>query len=194
MYKDLRGRSPKKFSHVIGVSFSVLFLLFTAFSVAGSVAYGPAVASNVLKNLPEGVFGTAAQALMVLAIAGVYPIMLIPMVAPIRTSATWARYQNPITVAIEVCSIAVACFVNDLGALNVVNGCLCVGVFVGVIPAVVGFFFVDQARVVMAALAAGCTVLGVLGFFFTDNYPPCDIEKQHMTAVVVRCWCSISSR
>merc|ERR1712176_840316 len=86
MYKELETRSPKRFSHVIGVSFSGLFLLFVAFAVAGSLAYGPTVHSNVLKDLPHSGWGILAQACMVLAIAAVYPIMLMPMVAPLKSS------------------------------------------------------------------------------------------------------------
>lgn len=169
MYEELENRTPQKFDKVIVVAFSVLFLLFAAFSVAGQTLYGLDVSSNILKDLPRNAGGFVAQCGTVIAMAGVYPIMLLPMVAPIRNS----RYKStvtPVTIGIVLASLGVAWFCEDLGFLNVINGALTVGVFVGLVPAVVGISLLGMSKLWLGLLCFVCAATSILGFIYTDNY------------------------
>lgn len=47
--------------------------------------------SDILKDLPSTVYGKVAQVGILVVVAGVYPIMLQPMVAPLRRDDTWAK-------------------------------------------------------------------------------------------------------
>lgn len=170
MYEDLHDRSPQKFSYLIAVSFSALFLIFTGYAMAGALAYGIDVPSNVLRSLRDNGWGVAGEALMMLSIAGVYPIMLLPMVAPMKGSRIHCLVA-PTTVAIEVTSVFAAFFVTQLGNINTANGALTCGLFVGVIPAVVGYFLLGKNVITMCLLTIVLIFISVLGFFFTDNFP-----------------------
>jgi amino acid permease len=168
MYGELKDRSPKKMRHITAVSFCILFLIFVAFALVGQLVYGSGVSSNVLRNLPDNAWGTGAQAAMILAIACVYPIMLMPMVAPVRNSS-YKDYEGPITLLIQACSFAVAVFVN---------GAMSVGIFVGGVPAIVGYHFLGRNNFLMLLLAMGGLTMSVLGFVFPENYPPSNCTLQ----------------
>lgn len=171
MYANLKDRSPQKFSHVLGASFSALFLIFSGFAVAGYIAYGWEVDSNVLKNISSGVLGTIAQGLMIVAMAAVYPIMLLPMVAPLKDTSV-EKFESIITFLIVLCSAAIACLNLSLGLLNVINGSIQIGMFVGLVPCVVGYCLSDEKCWQMMLLAIGCILMSIVGFNFTDNYVP----------------------
>lgn len=53
MYKELENRSPDKFGRILLMAFSTLAVLFIFLSVAGYVAFGPTVNSNLLVSLPH---------------------------------------------------------------------------------------------------------------------------------------------
>merc|ERR1719240_1237561 len=76
---------------------------------------------------------------------GVYPLMLMPMVAPM------AR-RNSLTGVVILAVWATALFVTDLGVINVYNGafsCLC---FSTLAPVLVGLSDPQQSRALLAAV------------------------------------------
>eukprot|EP01062_Namystynia_karyoxenos_P023763 TRINITY_DN19208_c0_g1_i1.p1 TRINITY_DN19208_c0_g1~~TRINITY_DN19208_c0_g1_i1.p1 ORF type:complete len:457 (+),score=72.76 TRINITY_DN19208_c0_g1_i1:85-1455(+) len=191
MYRELKGRSPRRFCNILAAAFAALWVLFVGFASVGYLAYGSKVDSNVLNNLPRNVPGHAARIGMLFVILGVYPIMQMPMVEPIRT---WEALQAgsdakqdgggillPIrwrsglaTLGIVFSSMGLAFVVKDLGFMNAVNGALCAVVFVGLGPGLVGLNLCDREslawRASMVVLVVACVALAALGFAFTDNY------------------------
>merc|ERR1719229_930528 len=87
MYETLERRSYSRFRRVLQASFAFLFVLFAGFQSLAVVAFGPGVQSNVLDALPHNLAGNLSRAGMFVVILGVYPLTLIPMVAPIRNAA-----------------------------------------------------------------------------------------------------------
>lgn len=79
------------FKWVLLPSFSFIFVLMCSFSTVGYLAYGPGVASNVLINFPDDVWGRGACVAIVTACLMVYPNMLRPMIQPLLRGATWVR-------------------------------------------------------------------------------------------------------
>lgn len=171
MYANLKDRSPQKFSHVIGASFSALFLIFSGFAVAGYIAYGGEVESNVLKDISSGALGTVGQGLMIIAMAAVYPIMLLPMVAPLQDTSA-EQFVPGIILLVVLSSAGVACLNLSLGRLNVINGSISMAMFAGLIPGVVGFCLSDEKLWKMTLLATSCLLMAIVGLNFTDNYVP----------------------
>jgi hypothetical protein len=111
MYKDLEDRRPATFAKSLAIGFSFLFVLFGLFAVIGYGTFGPRVNSDVLKDfpgihdrskdpnnpdaLPSWVYGCAsgAKLAMVVVVLGVYPLMMLPMVSPVR------EYENQLLTA-----------------------------------------------------------------------------------------------
>jgi len=85
MYQQLQDRTPAKFQHCVVVSFTFLFVFTMLFGAAAYMVFGTGTLSNILKNFPRDFAADIARVGMCLVILGVYPIMLSPMVAPIRT-------------------------------------------------------------------------------------------------------------
>jgi len=139
---------------------------------------GNGLDTNVLINLPRtgisGLFANVAQFGMVIVCGGVYPIMMSPMIAPVRNSTTLKPWTGIVTVGIVIASSAAAliCTLNQipLGTLNVVNGSLCAGVFVGVVPALIGIQIMGRNKVAMISLAVAGVILGIAGMIWTENY------------------------
>lgn len=50
MYEEMRDRSPARFAKSMLVAWSVLFILFSGFAVAGYLSFGAGTDSNVLNN------------------------------------------------------------------------------------------------------------------------------------------------
>jgi len=178
MYEELKDRSPQKFNKIVVVSFSFLFVLCSAFAVIGYLAFGPAVSSNVLNNLPATQWGHLTRLSAAAAVLAVYPIIINPMIAPLRNPAI---VMNPTiapvaTVAVVLASMFAATFVNDLGFVNVVNGSLSCGAFVALAPSLVGLYLLESKslgsewRIAMYGLIVFGTVFSVLGGLMTDNY------------------------
>jgi len=85
MYEVLENRSPRRFLRVLLVSFGCLSLLLSIFCVAAYLAIGNTVQGNVLKSLPETTWTAVSRGGVILVILAVYPIFLLPMVAPLRS-------------------------------------------------------------------------------------------------------------
>merc|ERR1712014_423515 len=115
-----------------------------------------------------------AQLGMVIVCTGVYPIMMSPMIAPVRSSETLRPWTGLVTIGIVMSSAVAALFCKlneiDLGTLNVVNGSLCAGVFVGVVPALIGTQILGRNQIVMGTLAVIAVIVGIAGRTWTDNY------------------------
>jgi len=170
MYAELKDPSPKKFRYIVNASFSGLFLLFSGFAVAGVLAYGEREADeNVLNNLGTSVFDAVAQGGMVLCIMSVYPIMVMPMVAPLKTSQSHRHFAGPVTIGIVVFSCAAAFPLRSLGLLSIVCGSLSVGIFCGLIPGLVGYFTLKKNIFPMTLLAVTMVIMTFLGLIWTDN-------------------------
>jgi len=184
MYGEMKNRTPAKFNMVVISSFSSLFFIFAGFSVAGYLAFGENVQSNVLLSLPDTSWGHASRLSAALAVVAVYPIMMSPMIAPIRNSEALASLPehlkstaaNAGVVFVVVTVTGAAYFISDLGLLNVVNGAMSLGVFVALVPGLVGVFLIGTVpsvvlwRTAMAALVIAGIVFSILGLIYTNNY------------------------
>jgi len=184
LYGDLKHRSPKKFSHIVCLSFSALFLLYGGYAVVGSVAYAEKFSAkpgdlaypedgtgNVLKLLSRGPAGIVAQGATVGAMITVYPVVMMPMVAPVRKSR-FSKFSTPCTLLIGIGTFSTACALTNLQEVGVVNGSIAVIIFSGLIPAIAGYFFADRKALWMFVLAAGAATLGTLGLIFRESHPP----------------------
>mmetsp|Transcript_16970 Transcript_16970/g.48212 ORF Transcript_16970/g.48212 Transcript_16970/m.48212 type:complete len:546 (+) Transcript_16970:402-2039(+) len=169
MYLELKDHSPRKFKHVVNSSFAGLFLLFSGFAFAGVMAFGvTTVSENVLTNLGASIPALVSQAGMVLCIMSVYPIMFMPMVAPLKTS----KYKSlavPVTIMIVALSCLAAFPLRNLGEISIICGSLSVACFVGIIPALIGYYIVQKSAVAMTLLGLSMTVMGLLGLIYRDN-------------------------
>jgi len=85
MYEVLENRSPRKFLRVLLVSFGCLSLLLSIFCLVAYLAIGNDVDGNVLKSLPETTWIAVSRGGVIFVILAVYPIFLLPMVAPLRS-------------------------------------------------------------------------------------------------------------
>lgn len=93
MYKEMKDRRPAAFGKALMISFSFLFVLFSLFAVVGYMTYGSSVKSDVLDNFPTihakhktslNIPSNVAKIGMVLVVLGVYPLMMLPMISPVR--------------------------------------------------------------------------------------------------------------
>lgn len=185
MYAEMKDRSPQKFRRVVAISFTTLFFIFAGFSVFGYLAFGPDVQSNVLLSLPGTAWGHVSRLFAALAVVAVYPIMMNPMIAPIRNSRSFTTpgLDANVVAGIATCCVIFAAtvtafFVTDLGYLNVVNGAMSLGVFVALAPSFIGLSLLGGQskhlgwRVAMVVLAVVGVLFSILGLVFTDNYAP----------------------
>lgn len=161
LYADMAKPSPVVFRSALNVSFLIVGLLMVAFSVLAGVAYGPATRSNILLNL-HGLPGAVAQMGMVAVMMCVYPLMLMPMVAPLSRRG-WG------TAAVLAAGCATATFVDDLGVLNVYNGALFCFCFATMAPVLVGFSDPKQSRVKLVGVLILGTGVSVFGFVQPSN-------------------------
>jgi amino acid permease len=188
MYEELENRSPRRFLCVLLVAFTSLGLLFAAFATVSYLAFGENVDSNVLNNLPKNHLSDVARIAVVGVVAAVYPIMVLPMVAPVRNlSLSWfsktsdelvARRRRSLLVSFTtVLLVAISLFgswqVHSLGIINVIDGALCVGVFTSLGPAMVGLFLLRRTsflwRLSMWVLIVFGIAMSAFGFFFIQN-------------------------
>lgn len=181
MYAELEHRSPAKFQRIVAVSFSVLFMFCSGYALAGYTTYGQSVSSNVLKNFAGTHWGYASRLSAVAAVAGVFPIVLSSMVAPISSCRVLENYRSSwltgfASVGIIAMVMAVCLFVSDLGQLNVFNGAASMGVYAGLVPSAVGLYLLGPKssegswRAGMYGLAIMGVAGSVLGLLFSDNY------------------------
>jgi len=85
MYEVLENRSPRRFLRVLLVAFGCLSLLLSIFCVIAYLAFGNTVDGNVLNSLGSGPWIAVSRGGVILVILAVYPIFLLPMVAPLRS-------------------------------------------------------------------------------------------------------------
>lgn len=185
MYQQLENRTPQKFQSIVVTAFSMLFAIFGGFSAIAYLTFGPDVHGNVLIDLPHTPWGNLARIASSLSVMGVFPLVLMPMVAPIKnyngftSSAAGNNLRSLAAMVAKVLIITLvmiaAYIVRDLGVLNVVNGALCVGGIVGLCPAMVGLYLLEDKssmwwKVSMYALLTVCMTMSVLGLMYTHNY------------------------
>lgn len=183
MYAEMKDRTPEKFDRVVAISFSALFILFAAFSVAGYLSVGAKVQSNILLDLPHTFWGQSSRFGGAIGVMAVYPIMMKPIIAPIERADPCATYgltpknaAAAATCGITTAVALTACFVSDLGFLNVVNGAMSLGVFVALAPGLVGLYLLGPLsqqcpwRSAMYALVVCGFAFAALGLRFTSNY------------------------
>mmetsp|Transcript_47318 Transcript_47318/g.86601 ORF Transcript_47318/g.86601 Transcript_47318/m.86601 type:complete len:204 (+) Transcript_47318:2-613(+) len=190
MYKELTDRSPEKFNRITAISFTALFFICAGYSVAGYVTFGKGVSSNILLNLPSTHWGQLSRLSAAAAVAAVFPIILGPMVAPLANAEAIGTVHGRKLQTMAICGIvfAVMCaalFVHDLGFLNVINGAMSMGVFVALVPSLVGLHLLGPRS---TAWRAGMYTLAILGFLFsivgmimTDNFAKYDCAFPHFT-------------
>jgi amino acid permease len=198
MYEALENRSPERYTKVLLLAFACLGVLLSIFAIVAYLVVGPPVEGNVLKNFPPKTFwASATQVGMIVVIFAVYPIFLMPMVAPLRAlDPSWFLRSGPheegdraslplaesrrgifvgaVTVVIVAAAFVGAVFVPDLGIINALNGSVEVGVFTAMGPGLVGLYLLDNSSLVwktsVITLLAMGVVFFVLGLVFTDNY------------------------
>merc|ERR1712039_53191 len=124
------------------------------------------VKSNVVDSMPDNLSARAVRLSMVVMMLGVYPINVKPMVAMIR-SRSLVFLATPCIILTCMC---LAFFVEDLGLINVLNGALCMGVWVTIGPALVGLYLLRLNRLAMMVLIAFGAMMSVLGCVFVSNY------------------------
>ena len=196
MYHDMEDRSPARFRRALGISFSLLTLLYATFATVAYLRFGPHVPANVLNDLRHGGWGDGARVGMSVVVLCVYPLMVVPMVAPVKAliarrssggasggggaggSISGTMIVNGVSVCIVGSVMGCTFFVSDLGTMSVICGSLSVGGFVALAPGLVGLFLSHPPgvrvgpcwRIAMIALICGGLALSALGFFFPDNY------------------------
>lgn len=187
MYQELEDRSPRKFNRCVNIAFLILFFIFAGFSVLaelnfGAISFADPRNSNILMSIPvnyntvKGFCGVVSQIGMIVSITSVYPIMLAPMIAPVRNSEVFQKFTVPVTTLIVVGTAVIALFITNLGFLNVLNGSCCMAVFVGIVPGVVGWYLLEMPWYGMLTLITCAVVMGVLGMIYTSNFVE-DIEN-----------------
>jgi amino acid permease len=189
MYQELEDRSPRNFRRCLLIAFGALTLIFGAFAFLGYLTFGPSVEGNALKSLPQTGWARAAQIGTIMVVSALYPIMAIPMVAPVRNMNLGGFYNNcrPEAAArrrklVTSAAILVIVLVSCVGALslekllvvNVIGGALCVGIFAGLAPGLAGLCLLETRSSAWKFMMLILIVLGVLnaviGIVFTDNY------------------------
>lgn len=182
MYQQLEDRSPHKFKGIVINAFSALFAIFGGFSAIAYLTFGPEVRGNVLLNLPHDRWGNLARIASSVSVMGVFPLVLMPMIAPIKNypgfNSSANLRESATTVArllIIAMVMAAAYMIRDLGVMNVFNGAFCVGGMVGLVPSMVGLYLLEGKpsvwwNLAMYALMSVCFVMSVLGLVYTDNY------------------------
>lgn len=178
MYGEMKDRSPGSFERVVFWSFLILFKICACFAVLGYIIFGPDVKSNVLLSLPASFSGKMARLCAGASVMGVYPLILKSMIATFHSPGHSSRAETvhfgigAIVTAVLLTSLCL----SDLGKLNIVNGAVSTGVFVAVVPFMVGLHLLERVQQSIA-LRLGLFMLlifGVLGSLFAllldDNY------------------------
>jgi len=182
MYEQLEDRSPRRFNRALGIAFGVLTVLFSVFATVGYWTYGPNVQGNVLNNLARGLFVDIARIGTVGVVAAIFPIMVIPMVAPIKNSRTFRStaigkrgWHVPLVIFLLVAIAWLgAVYVPDLMLINIIAGVACVGVFTALVPGLVGLQLVPRQSKWWTAAMFFLFAFGfsnaALGVMYPDNY------------------------
>ena len=96
MYAELKDRSPVRFKIALVASNLLWFLCFGIFSVLGYLVYGSEVHSNILIDLPKSTGSDVARIGMLIVVVALFPLCLIPMVAPVKRWAADRAYQSSV--------------------------------------------------------------------------------------------------
>lgn len=186
MYHKLEDRSPARFQGALLTAFGILISVFGLFASLGYLTFGSAVQSNVLNSLPHNVAAWVARLGMVAVVAAIYPIMVLPMVAPVENikleSLVHVRKAlvRAVTLAIVITSWIGALYIESLGFVNVIDGSICVGIFTALAPGLVGLFVLAEGQsssnqfkrrgvAILFLLVFGFTT-ATLGLVYWDNY------------------------
>jgi len=183
MYRELENRTPEKFDRIVAVGFSALFVIFSGFSTLAYLLIGPNVSNDVLKpasegGLPDSRWTDAAKLGVIFVVACVYPIMVYPMIAPLQSSEFLRGPRRKIAITsakvlIVLAALVVSWLVDSLGVVNVVNGAMSCGIFVALVPSVVGLRLLEAGagyRVALVLLLVFGLAVSGAGFVFSDNY------------------------
>mmetsp|Transcript_70912 Transcript_70912/g.203191 ORF Transcript_70912/g.203191 Transcript_70912/m.203191 type:complete len:445 (+) Transcript_70912:68-1402(+) len=181
MYQELEDRSPQRFAVCLWTAFGSLALIFSLFATLGYLSFGPGVQGNVLQNVDSGVLSDIAQVGTILVVAAIYPLMVIPMVAPIRNMALpeSLSHRRGLVVAGSIFVIVLISFVGallipDLLVVNVIDGALCVGTFTALAPGLAGLYLLDKHSLCWKGLMFLLFAFGftntVLGLVFSKPY------------------------
>lgn len=182
MYGQLEDRSPEKFHRIVTVSFSLLYFFFSAYAILAYWTFGPTVRGNIIQNLPLSRLGIAARLASAVSVLGVFPIIMLPMVASIESSgwpfkqAIIQRYGLAVLARFAIVAfVTLAAFcVEHLGFINVVNGAMSLGVFTAACPSLVGYYLLGKhglsSKCSMLSLLFFGILASALGLFFSDNY------------------------
>ncbi|CAE7603797.1 STY13 [Symbiodinium sp. CCMP2456] len=178
MYGEMRNRSPGAFAKVVYWGFAVLFIVCASFALLGYFTFGSAVKSNVLLSLPTSRAGNLARLCAGASVVGVYPIILKPMIATLYRpgeghdglTTHWAT--GSVVAGVMMASLVL----SDLGKLNIFNGAVSMGVFVAIVPFLVGcnllqrFQQAESAKLALYVLLVLGLIGSVLALILDDNY------------------------
>lgn len=186
MYGEMKDRSPGRFANVVGCSFTILFVICASFAVLGYMIFGPAVKSNVLLSLPASFSGNLARLFAGASVMGVYPLILKSMIATFHPPGYGGERNVHVgTGAIVAGVLLTSLCLSDLGKLNIINGAMSTGVFVAVVPFLVGSHLLDRVResFFLRIALISLLIFGLLGsalaIFLDDNY-----DEKLITACV----------
>lgn len=178
MYGEMRNRSPGAFAKVVYWGFAVLFIVCASFALLGYFTFGSAVKSNVLLSLPTSRAGNLARLCAGASVVGVYPIILKPMIATLYRpgeghdglTTHWAT--GSVVAGVMMASLVL----SDLGKLNIFNGAVSMGVFVAIVPFLVGcnllqrFQQAESAKLALYVLLVLGLIGSLLALILDDNY------------------------
>jgi len=178
MYEELEDRSPRMFNRCLCSAFTLLGLIFGTFACLGYLLFGAHVEGNAMDNFPKTISGHLASLGSVLVAMALYPIMVIPMVAPVKHLHVSLRFRKllfPVTIfLIVLTSYVFALIVPNLLTANLIGGALCVAVFASVVPGIVGLCLLRKHGLIwkflMALLILFGLANGVFGLTFVSNY------------------------
>jgi len=186
MYEELEDKTPRKFNQALWTAFGTLAITFSGFATLGYLTFGSEditrTQGNVLINLPRNSFANAAQIGTIAVVAAIYPIMVIPMIAPIKNmrpaDPTINRWRRCLIVGAIFLIVAIsyvgALLIPDLRTVNVIDGALCVGAFTALGPGLVGLYLLDRPsrrwKFLMCVLLIFGLANAALGIVFNENY------------------------
>merc|ERR1712100_660619 len=149
MFESMENRSAERFKSAVDRSFMLVFVLFSAFVTAADFAYGAVgMEENIMNNLPHNMLSNVAQLGMLVCISAVYPLMVAPMVAPIKNMVQNKEFWGAVTsVFIVIVVLMTGVLFTGLGKVNVYNGVISVVACGSVSPAVVGLYALGRQGV-----------------------------------------------
>jgi len=171
MYEELKDRRPETFAKALKMSSAFLYVLFFIFALFGYTRYGAetlGAAGNILQNFPANVwYCMLANAGMAFVTMCIFPLMIIPMVAPMKK-----KYGNMtmfgVILAIVFVTFIGTFFVKSLDVANAVCGAFSVFFLVGLFPGLIAYHYNGKHWTFSAGLMAIGLLGTVLGLIFYD--------------------------